>query len=30
VDYAISDIAELVVRVDHMSGGKVLKKLYER
>jgi hypothetical protein len=30
VDYAVFDIAELVIRVDHMSGGRVLKKLYER
>lgn len=30
VDYAVRDIEDLVVRVDHMKGEKVIKKLYER
>lgn len=30
VDYAVPDIAELVVRADHMTGAKVVKKIYER
>lgn len=30
VDYAVADIEDFIVRVDHMKGDKVIKKLYER
>lgn len=30
VDYSVHDVADLVVRVDHMKGDKVIKRLYER
>jgi hypothetical protein len=30
IDYAIKDITDFVVRVDHMKGDKVIKKLYGR
>jgi hypothetical protein len=30
VDYAIPDIEELVIRVDHMIGARTVKKIYER
>jgi hypothetical protein len=30
VDYAIRDIEDLVIRVDHMKGDKIIRKLYER
>ncbi len=30
VDYSVPDIAELVIRVDHMAGGRTIKKIYER
>ena len=30
VDYAVIDIGDLVVSVNHMKGDKVIKKLYER
>jgi hypothetical protein len=30
VDYAVMDIQDLVIRVDHIKGERVIRKLYER